>query len=468
MLAEKELRQVLRAPADSTGTVVFGSEHRNWADRRPSGANAAASAEWTVGRAGRILIAAGALDEEFVHEVGSEIMAACTVRSPNRLIRVGMASQMFRPFAGPARDLAAHPLRVVPIGQAVRLASERAPADLHFMSLVSAAGQATIAVAMRMRWPPDGSSADLEVTGAGYHHLPYDQLWLADDRGRRYTVTFDGEGGTQTWRGVLRMSPAPPSGARWLDLVADETNRLIRLDLHQDEGTDETAPAGVREDLAISPAERLLEVEAEAILADPLDGRKRAPDRYLGEITSVLIEAGQIAADNPAAARLAALCQRLGVPGPGPAIAAAVGLPVRWASVIAQRPAPGTGLELFAPLAAILPDLDGTRFALAGLSLTAGNSYLHVVASGLPNLAERFGPGWRPGFSWWVRDAAGQWHLGVRAGRGDPPAGEAEFLLRLVPPLAVTPEAIEVLVGANSAAVRAVVPVRAAPAMADT
>ena len=469
MLAEKELRQVLRAPADSTGTVVYSSSgHGNWADRRPSGANPAASAEWTVDRAGRILIAAGALDEEFVHEVGSEIMAACSVRSGNRLIRVGMASQMFRPFAGPARDLAAHPLRVVPIGQAFRLASERAPADLHFMSLVSAAGQATIAVAMRMRWPPDGSSTDLEVTGAGYHHLPYDRLWLADDRGRRYTLTFDGEGGTQTWRGVLRMSPAPPAGARWLDLVADETNRLIRLNLNQDKGTAETAPAAAREDLAISPAERLLEVEAEAILADPLDGRTRAPDRYLGEITRALIEAGLITADNPAAARLAALCQRLGVPGPGPAIAAAVRLPVRWASVIAQRPAPETGPELFAPLATSLPDLDGTRFALAGLSLTAGHSYLHVVASGLPELAERFGPGWRPGFSWWVRDGAGHWHLGVMAGRGDPQAGEAEFLLRLVPPLAVTPGEIEVLVGASSAAVRAVMPVRPAPAMADT
>jgi hypothetical protein len=305
LLAEKELRKVLRAPADSTGSVVFSSRHGNWADRKPSGANPAASAEWTVDRAGRILIAAGALDEEFVHQVGSEIMAACTVRSGNRLIRVGMASQMFRPFAGTAPDLAAHPLRVVPIGQAFRLASKRAPADLHFMSLVSAA-------------------------------------------------------------------------------------------------------------------------------------------------------------------RLAALCQRLGVPGPGPAIAAAARLPARWASVIAQRPAPETGPELFAPLATILPDLDGTRFALAGLSLTAGESYLHVVASGLPNLAERFGPGWRPGFSWWVRDGTGNWHLGVMAGRSDPSAGEAEFLLRLVPPLAVTPEEIEVLVGASSAAVRAVMPVRAALAMADT
>ena len=80
LLAEKELRQVLRAPADSTGTVVYSSSgHGNWADRRPSGTNPAANAEWTVDRAGRILIAAGALDEEFVHEVGSEIMAACTV-----------------------------------------------------------------------------------------------------------------------------------------------------------------------------------------------------------------------------------------------------------------------------------------------------------------------------------------------------------------------------------------------------
>jgi len=90
----------------------------------------------------------------------------------------------------------------------------------------------------------------------------------------------------------------------------------------------------------------------------------------------------------------------------------------------ASTAAPGP--ELFAPLATILPDLDGTRFALAGLSLTAGKSYLLVVASGLPKPAERFGPGWRPAFSWWV------------------------------------------LVGASSAAVRAVVPVRAAPAMADT
>jgi hypothetical protein len=477
LLAERELRRLLHAPAHRD--VTYSSSHWSQAaDRRASSTDPAAVAEWTMERAGRILIAAGAVDEEFVHEVGSEIVAACTIRSPNRLLRGGMTSRMFMPYEGTARVLAAHPVRVVPIGQAVRLATERAPAELHFMSLASTPGQATIAMAIRMRWPPDGSSAEEELTGAGYHHLPYDRLWLADDRGRRYTVTFDGEGGTQIWRGVLRMSPAPPPGARWLDLVADETNRLIRLGLHQVAGTGTPAPAAVREDLAISPAERLLEVEAEAILADPLarrrgrpgqQGRTRAPGRYLGEITSALIEAGLITADNAAAGRLTVLCQRLGVPGPGPAVAtAAARLPARWASVLAQRPVLGTGPELFAPLATVLPDLDGTRFALAGLSLGAGESHLHVVASGLPGLGERFGPAWRPGFSWWVRDGAGDWHLGVMAGRDAPPAGEAEFRVRLVPPLAVTPEAIEVRLGASSAAVRAVVPVRGARPMADT
>ena len=187
------------------------------------------------------------------------------------------------------------------------------------MSLVSAAGQATIAVAMRMRWPPDGSSADLEVTGAGYHHLPYDRLWLADDRGRRYTVTFDGEGGTRTWRGVLRMSPAPPAGARWLDLVADETNRLIRLDLNQDKGTDETAPAAAREDRRDLPGRAAARGGSRSHPGrPPRRPDKSSPTGTWARSPGALIEAGLITADNPAAARLAALCQRLGVPGPGP------------------------------------------------------------------------------------------------------------------------------------------------------
>ena len=45
------------------------------------------------------------------------------------------------------------------------------------------------------------------------------------------------------------------------------------------------------------------------------------------------------------------------------------------------------------------PEVDGARFALAGLSTAAGESHLHVISSGMPPLAERFAYDWTPGFS---------------------------------------------------------------------
>jgi hypothetical protein len=330
---------------------------------------------------------------------------------------------------------------------------------------------------MRMHWPADGSSADLEITGAGYHHLPYDRLWLTDDHGLRYQVTFDGEGGTASWRGVARLYPAPAPEARWLDLIADGTERLIRLERWQ-----------------VSPAERLLAVEAEAMLAAAWNRPGHTMDPHLGEIVTTLAEAGLLAADSPVAGQLAALCQRLGVPaagiaGPGIAGRAAAELPARWASVLARRPADAAGPaglagtagpEVFAPLATVLPDLEGTRFALAGLSVAAGESFLHVVASGMPALTGRFTFGWHPGFSWWVRAGNGPgnergasgWHVAVIADPADRFAGEAEFRLRLVPPLTLPLagplDTIEVEVSGGSGRVRAVVPVRGGPGMADT
>ena len=66
---------------------------------------------------------------------------------------------------------------------------------------------------------------------------------------------------------------------------------------------------------------------------------------------------------------------------------------------------------MFAPLADILPEVDGAQFALAGLSTAAGESHLHVVSCGMPQLADRFAHNWQPGFSWWLRDGAGNWHV---------------------------------------------------------
>ena len=97
---------------------------------------------------------------------------------------------------------------------------------------------------------------------------------------------------------------------------------------------------------------------------------------------------------------------------------------------------------MFAPLACIFPDVDGARFALAGLSTAAGESHLHVVSSGMPRLADRFADNWQPGFSWWLRDGTGHW---VHVATTDQPwtAGDGTQAerLRLTPPLAAVPDA---------------------------
>jgi hypothetical protein len=89
------------------------------------------------------------------------------------------------------------------------------------------------------------------------------------------------------------------------------------------------------------------------------------------------------------------------------------------ASVIAHRDAPALadGPGVFAPLACVLPDIDGAQFALAGLSTAGGESCLHVVGQGMAPLADRYAWNWTPGFSWWLRDSTGNWHV---AAAGEP------------------------------------------------
>ena len=59
---------------------------------------------------------------------------------------------------------------------------------------------------------------------------------------------------------------------------------------------------------------------------------------------------------------------------------------LRLLAAIARRRAPGAGPELFAPQPAILPDLDGARFALAG----EGSAIVRVVVPvrGAPAMAD--------------------------------------------------------------------------------
>lgn len=161
-------------------------------------------AQWKVLRTARILVAAGVLDQECLDSVTSVLSAAIQVRSRlmlNWYRRRGVLHRtIFAPVAFQAPPRPADPaMRVTPIGLTLEVASDRAPSTLHLMSLVVIGTEALITVVMRMHWPPDGSSSDLEVTGAGAHHLPYDQFWAVDDEETR-DPGYDRLGAESPWR----------------------------------------------------------------------------------------------------------------------------------------------------------------------------------------------------------------------------------------------------------------------------
>ena len=410
-------------------------------------------AYWKVLRAGRILVAAAVLDQEHLDRVAADMSVAVKVRSRllldwDRRRPATYRGSYLRAPSRPSRG-ASQAMQVAPLGGVLRMAGGRAPWTLHLMSLVRTPTQAVITVAMRMHWPPDGSSADLELGGAGPHQMPYDQLGAVDDRGTRYTVRFEGRPAeTVTWFGVARLSPVPPGHVRRLDLVGDGTG-LIRLPIGPTAPPGGQATSSATERVAITPPERLLVLEAERILASG-DARGPREGPIPGEIAAVLTETGALAADAPLPGQLAALCQRLGAGGHGITVPAAAGIPAPWASVIAHREEPVADADMSAPLGCLLPDVDGARLALAGLSTAAGESYLHVISSGLPRPARRYQWDWTPGLSWWLRDSARNWHVatadesrvsedGIRAYTlGD---GMQVLWLRLTPPLALAPTA---------------------------
>ena len=209
MLAEAELRRVSSGLRPSS-TPRPGPMPGPGRTRRCSSPRSARSGE--VGRAGRILLAAGVLDQEGrLSAATGYFFDAIQVRSRLLLDWVSQpgraAPHHIRARCRPAAASRGRPGHAGHAYRAdARSPAAEGPAALHLMSLVATGTEALITVVRRVRWPADGSSSDLEVTGAGPHHLPYDQFWAVDDQGTRYTARFEGGyGETAAWR---RRRPA--------------------------------------------------------------------------------------------------------------------------------------------------------------------------------------------------------------------------------------------------------------------
>ena len=465
LLAEAELRRAgdrLRQLDSALGT--------DWSDPGMEPFQVSEMAQWRVIRAGRILAAADALDQDFLDRFSYEVSSAIMARSRIHLTwyrRRRVLHRVFTRESGQARpaERADETMWVTPIGRTFGVPHERRPSALHLMSLVRTRTDAMITVVRRAGSSADSASGPPMVTGIRPCPLPYSQLEAVDEHGTRYQVRLEGgQGGTASWLGVARLSPVPPDGLQWLDLAGDGI-RLMRLPLWPSAADGGPAAPHTTEPATALPGERLLLLEAERILATA-DGRGPAEGPVPGEIITVLTQTGAIAAESPVPGQLAALCQRLGAAGHGITVPPADQIPAAWASVIARRdaPVPAHDREVFAPLAQIL-DVDGARFALAGLSTAAGQSYLHVVGSGTPQLTDRFAWNWQPGFSWWLTDGAGNWHVATASEPWTTSEhGTQAYRLQLTPPLGAVPKTAEVVVTGPATRVRVTVAIGPAPA----
>jgi hypothetical protein len=402
-----------------------------------------------VWRAADVLIEAGALPGLRASEILADLSTALRARA--RLERF-TPPMSIRRLAGLMPQRPDHPekqWRVIP-------ADPRPGTGTGMMALVLTGGQ--VVVPATLQFPPSAGLPELQIP-------PWAELTATDDRGTRYRLTFaNGTWAGSTWSGTIMLHPAPPDDARWI-MISNQNGHVLRarIPATPDEGTTSAAVRPVPE----SPGERLLARRAEAMLATLPSGGPAGPgknrdasQRELAELIETLERAGLLSPLSSAPRRLAGLGQLLGLAAEGPASE----VPARWRNIVAYygrrkkltSPAGGT-----AAIGAALPDVDGARFAIAGLRAGPSGSVLHVVARGLRSMPRHPLPEQARDteFSWWVQDDAGTWHLGA-VEEASPASGDLVLRFALLPPLGHATASLTVEVTGMSHQVTVNLPVR--------
>ncbi len=428
-----------------------------------------------VRRAVDVLTDAGVLSDQTAAEILADVQLALWVRGRRRAAATRSRLRQlkgFHPgstFGQPGAQPA--PWRVMPLGPPL--------AGSRLMALIRTADRALAPAVLQFPAAPI-EPPDTEIG-------PLTTLTATDDLGTSYRIGFpDGTWAGSTWTGTISLHPAPPPAVTRLE-ISSPNGPVLRADLSAAPAR-HLAPVVALEPVRESPGERVLTRRAEAMLAalarenPAARGARLPPDT--AELAAILEEAGLLSPLSAAPARLATLAQLLGLPAERPASE----IPARWTEVVAhygrrRRPAPVDGT---AAIGVVLPTIDGARFAVAGLHSGGPGTFLHVVAEGLRPMRHRLqgGSPWAPGvpgtlgalgalgsaweaappvdagFSWWLRDDAGGWHLGAIEEVN--PVGGREGLLRmtLLPPLGHCTSALSLEVSGPVQQVTANLPVR--------
>jgi hypothetical protein len=419
-----------------------------------------------VRQAASALVAAEAISEAAAQAVLVELTEALAVRAK---IGADQASGLAPgwPPGGPVPAPPAGPVRAVPVGAAVPLGPDGSLGTAQVLTLVLAPDRATLTAVTHLTRtdPPTGPPRPGRAGQRPAHDLG-DHLTVTDNQGTRCQVAgSSGQASDHTWSMTFDLHPLPAPGARWLDITITPGAAPIRVDLAAP-GAGQLPPSpapasgpgigGPRHD-ARRPADRPLDALAEYLLTHAARGGPPSPGLLaaLPDIAGALQTAGVLAPGSAALGRLAAVADRLAAPFPaslrplaGPAV-----LPAAWLSVL-NRLGRTDGLVRDAPVAAVLPEVDGARFALAGLRSAADSATVHALVWGWHPDRRALG-GER--FSWWARDDAGRWQVAAQGGYSYG-GGHVDVELQFVPPLHPSARSLDIFVVGSASQAAVTVP----------
>lgn len=392
------------------------------------------------------LIAAGAIDEPTALSVLDSLKSALAVRLPE----ISAYRRDLAPWNRVPRSpgLPDGPVRLVPVGRSVPLIPGVGGEDglLHLVTLVLAPDRTALTHVGRMQTPDDGP---------GVHQLLFmpGQVKVTDNHGNQYDASCSGgASGDRTWWSGEFCFPPVTAKDVWLNIAGVGGAPVSRLGLSgPDAGGYSTArpvsPVGSANATgginglpplsADAPGEQLL---LDCIAGDLLWSALRNSDDEqalsgLPDMIAALEAAGALRPGSPALGRLVALARRLGAGVPAGVADAAprAEIPEAWSNVLTHS-GRRDGPDGVAPVAVVLPEIEGTCFAVAGLYSSPESATLRVLAWGWQLPHPPFRRADEP-FSWWVHDSEGRWHVARQSSASTWNGGHADLDITLVPPL---------------------------------
>jgi hypothetical protein len=460
LLVEAELRQATTRPG--VRAVVAGCITR-------------------VIRVARVLAAVRALDDELAGQLLDDFeldLGTRRVRSPGHYEHGRTLRSLL--WSPPPDTAPGIPDRAVPLGQVIPVHGEQISGEVTLLSYAQTEAGALLTVAGRpgqlSAVGPGGPRQTRPGTRAvrrqGQMIIPWPQFTAADEQGTNYQMSYRGNS-SRPGEGTLRLYPDPPRDLSWLDLTTTPGEPPARIDLttpHRPEVTVSQVTGSPAEQLLTNMAMRLLTTGAIfpqdiLILLEELalefPGPLPETADGLGDVSAALQACGALPPLSPVPGQLAALCARLNVTGHGITVPPARDLPEPWLSVLTHRQRSTTQTprerDGCAAVAAALPDLDGIRLSILGLTSSAGLTILHTCASG-PMRGAYYGPPERnlaPVI--WIHDSRGGWH-GTRVSTLR--EGDITMRLEVVPQLSHSTAWIEVILTGPSAEARTTLPLR--------